>query len=247
MRPSSLATIRREVLSCERCQRLRTYCARVAEEKRASFRHERYWGRPLPGFGDPNARILILGLAPAAHGANRTGRMFTGDRSEDFLVEALHGAGLANQPVSNHLRDGLRLSGAFITAVARCAPPQNKPTPEEIANCAPYLRAEVQTLKQVRVVVALGKIAFDTYWRQIADPRNRPRPRPRFRHGLVYESVTAPTLVASYHPSQQNTNTGKLTRPMLAAVFAHARDHANRNPANRLGARPRNPHNPHAR
>ena len=219
----SLSTIRQRVIACEQCGRLRAHCARVAEVKRAAFRHESYWGRPLPGFGDHQARIMVLGLAPAAHGANRTGRMFTGDRSGDFLMRAMHDAGLANKPASRDARDGLQLRNAYITAAVRCAPPDNRPTPSEIASCAPFLEQELTALRTVRVVVALGKIACDAYWRLLASTgTSPPRPRPRFAHGLVYEPDRGPALVASYHPSQQNTQTGRLTPAMLDDVFASA-------------------------
>ncbi len=219
----SLSSIRRQVVSCQRCARLRAYCARVALEKRAAYRDEEYWGRPLPGFGDRRARLLIVGLAPAAHGANRTGRMFTGDRSGDFLLHAMHEAGFANLPTSQRAKDGLKLTAAYITAVVRCAPPENKPTPKEIRDCQPFLEAELEALPQIRVIVALGKIAYDAYWRLAAGRGVTPRPRPRFAHGLVFQSEGVPSLVASYHPSQQNTNTGTLTTSMLADVFAKAR------------------------
>ena len=220
----SLSSIRRQVVSCQRCGRLRAYCARVAQEKRAAFRDEDYWGRPLPGFGDPRARLLIVGLAPAAHGANRTGRMFTGDRSGDFLLNAMHGAGLANLPTSQHAKDGLKLTAAYITAVVRCAPPENKPTLKEIRNCQPFLEAELASLAQVRVVVALGRIAYDAYWRLAAARGVTPRPRPTFAHGTVFQADGIPSLVTSYHPSQQNTNTGTLTASMLADVFGKAKE-----------------------
>lgn len=220
----SLSAIRRQVVSCQRCGRLRAYCARVAQERRAAFRDEDYWGRPLPGFGDPRARLLIVGLAPAAHGANRTGRMFTGDRSGDFLLRAMHEAGLANLPTSQHAKDGLKLTAAYITAVVRCAPPENKPSPKEIRNCQPFLEAELTALAQVRVVVALGKIAYDAYWRLAAARGVTPRPRPPFAHGAVFQADGVPSLVTSYHPSQQNTNTGTLTASMLADVFGKAKE-----------------------
>ena len=220
-----LSTIAREVIACRRCPRLRAYCARVAREKRAAFRDDAYWGRPVPGFGDPRARLLVVGLAPAAHGANRTGRVFTGDRSGDFLMRAMHGAGFATQPSARHANDGLRLTGAYINAVVRCAPPDNRPTPDEIRNCASFLEAELAALPRVRVIVALGKVAFDACWRLLATRGAAPRPRPRFAHGLVVPNAAADGLsvVASYHPSQQNTNTGRLTPSMLADVFALAR------------------------
>lgn len=219
----SLTTIRRQVISCQRCPRLRAYCARVARQKRAAFREHDYWGRPIPGFGDRRARVLVLGLAPAAHGANRTGRIFTGDGSSDFLMHAMHGAGFASIPTSRHAKDGLTLTDAYISAVVRCAPPENKPTPKEIANCQPHLELELAALTRLRVVVSLGRVAFDAYWRLMATLGLKLRPRPKFTHEAVFESPRGPILVASYHPSQQNTHTGKLTPDMLAAVFAKAR------------------------
>ena len=219
----NLTTIRRQVISCQRCPRLRAYCSRVAREKRAAFRDQDYWGRPVPGFGDRRARVLVLGLAPAAHGANRTGRVFTGDRSGDFLMRAMHATGFANIPTSRAAKDGLKLRDAYISAVVRCAPPENKPTPKEIANCQHHVEAELAALTNLRVIVALGKVAFDAYWR-VAIGRDRvPRPRPRFAHGYVFQADDIPALVASYHPSQQNTNTGKLTSNMLSEVFKKAR------------------------
>ena len=219
----TLSTIRRQIISCQRCPRLRAYCARVARQKRTAFQHEEYWGRPVPGFGDRRARVLVLGLAPAAHGANRTGRVFTGDGSSDFLMRAMHGAGFANLPTSQTAKDGLKLQDAYISAVVRCAPPDNKLTTKEIANCKPYLDAELMALGRVTVVVALGKVAFDAYWRWIAVRGIVPKPRPRFAHGLVFRADGVPTLVGSYHPSRQNTNTGRLTPSMLADVFRKAR------------------------
>ena len=165
---------------------------------------------------------MVLGLAPAAHGANRTGRMFTGDRSGDFLLRAMHAHGFANLPTSIHAKDGLKLKGAYITAVVRCAPPENKPRPKEIANCQSFLEAEVKALGQLHVIVALGKVAFDAYWRLVAAHGVVPRPRPRFAHGFVFQADGVPALITSYHPSQQNTNTGKLTPRMLSNVFAKA-------------------------
>ena len=219
----SLSKIRRQVISCQRCPRLRAYCSRVAKEKRAAFRAQEYWGRPVPAFGDRRARVLVLGLAPAAHGANRTGRVFTGDSSADFLMRAMHGVNFANIPTSRTARDGLKLKDAYIAAVVRCAPPENKPTPTEIANCQAHIEAELVALTNVRVVVALGKVAFDAYWRVIARQNHTPRPRPRFAHGLIFQADGVPSLIASYHPSRQNTNTGKLTPTMLADVFGKAR------------------------
>ena len=221
----TLSTIKRQVISCQRCPRLRAYCARVARQKRAAFRDESYWGKPVPGFGDRRARVLVIGLAPAAHGANRTGRVFTGDKSGDFLIRALHDAGFANQPSSTHLKDGLKLTDVYINAVVRCAPPENKPTKREIHNCESFLEDELKALKNVQVVVALGKIACDAYWRLLATQGVTPKPKPRFAHGLVFDETKGlgPTLVASYHPSQQNTNTGKLTTNMLADIFQQVR------------------------
>ncbi len=195
--------------------------------KRAAYRGETYWARPVPGFGDPAARILIVGLAPAAHGANRTGRVFTGDGaggSGDFLMTALHANDLASQPISRGLDDGLRLTGAYIAAAARCAPPGNRPTPAELTRCRPHLEAEWDALDDVRVVVCLGQIAFLIVL-QLLEARDVrvPRPRPRFAHGAVVALEGGPSLVASYHPSRQNTNTKRLTPPMLATVFATAR------------------------
>ena len=218
---TSLAAIRRQITACDRCPRLRTHCVRVAQEKRAAYRDQPYWGRPVPGFGDRRARVLVLGLAPAAHGANRTGRVFTGDGSADFLMRAMHGAGFANLATSRARGDGLALTDAYIAAVVRCAPPGNRPTPAEIANCRPHLDAELRALADLRVIVALGKVAFDACWRIAAGPARRPRPR--FAHGLVIEAAGACSLVASYHPSRHNTNTGRLTPAMLAAVFETAR------------------------
>lgn len=205
--------------------RLRDYCARVAREKKAAHRDDTYWGKPVPGFGDPAARVLVLGLAPAAHGANRTGRVFTGDGSGDFLMRAMHACGFANIPTSRHAADGLALRGAYVAAAVRCAPPANKPTPGEIANCAPHLEAELAALPRVRVIVALGRIAADAYWRLARQRGVDPRPRPRFAHDAVFlpGSATTPALVMSYHPSRQNTNTGRLTAPMLERAFRTAR------------------------
>jgi uracil-DNA glycosylase family 4 len=190
----------------------------VAVTKRASFAQEDYWGRPVPGFGDPAARLLVVGLAPAAHGGNRTGRVFTGDRSGDWLFGAMHRAGFANQPTSVHVRDGLRLHGAYVAAVVRCAPPANKPSPEERATCLPYLAEEVALLRSLVVIVALGKFAFDA----VAGLYGL-RPRPRFAHGAEATLPGGTVLVGSYHPSQQNTFTGKLTEAMLDSVFGRAR------------------------
>jgi uracil-DNA glycosylase family 4 len=205
--------------------RLRDYCSKIAREKRAAFRNDIYWGRPVPGFGDSNARLLILGLAPAAHGANRTGRVFTGDGgggSGDFLMTALHRNGFASIPTSQSIDDGLTLKDAYIAAAVRCAPPDNKPTPEEILACLPHLDAELRHLPNVKVVVALGKIAFDVWWRVLAGKGIAIRPRPAFRHGVVHKPAGSPVVIASYHPSRQNTNTGRLTPRMMDTVFKKA-------------------------
>jgi uracil-DNA glycosylase family 4 len=224
-RRSALDTVRTDIIACTKCPRLRTYCERIGREKRAAFRDETYWTRPVPGFGDPEAQIVLIGLAPAAHGANRTGRNFTGDGkggSGDFLMAALHANGLANQPTSRSIDDGLQLKNAWIAAAVRCAPPDNKPTPREIANCAPHLRAELDALPNLRVYVALGRIAFDACWRLLADQGIRPRKRPAFEHGGVYRNPGGPTVVAAYHPSRQNTHTGRLTPVMLRQAFRAA-------------------------
>ena len=231
MTPTKLAAAREAIIGCTRCPRLRAYCQRVAVEKRAAYRHEAYWGRPIPGFGDPQARIVLVGLAPAAHGANRTGRMFTGDGTGgagDFLMTALHANGLASQPFSRDPGDGLTLHDAFIVATARCAPPDNRPTPLEIANCRVHLRSEIAALPRARVFVALGRIAFDAIWRHLAEQGHRPRHRPSFAHGAAVQLDDGPAVVASYHPSRQNTQTGRLTPAMLRSVFTIARRFANR-------------------
>lgn len=211
------------IVACQRCTRLRQYCQRIAREKRAAYREELYWARPVPGFGDPKARVLILGLAPAAHGANRTGRVFTGDGiggSGDFLMSALHRAGFANIATSQHVNDGLRLRDAYIAATVRCAPPDNKPRPEEIAACADHLDAEIAALPRLRVVIALGKIAWDAWFRHLSRRGTVIRPRPEFGHGETCRLASGLTVVGCYHPSRQNTNTGKLTAAMYDAVFA---------------------------
>jgi uracil-DNA glycosylase family 4 len=222
---NQLRILNREIVACERCPRLREYCRRVAEEKRRAYRDWTYWGKPVPPFGDPDARLLVIGLAPAAHGANRTGRMFTGDRSGDFLYRALYETGFASEPESRSREDGLTLAGAYITAAVRCAPPDNKPRPDEFRNCRPYLEREFDLLKDLRVVVALGRIAFDTY---LAILRDRGVIRSRspyaFGHNVEHRIADAtPVLIGSYHPSQQNTSTGRLTAPMLREVFERAR------------------------
>ena len=225
---TSWAKLDRRITACNRCPRLRDHCAEVARVRRRAYRDQSYWGRPVPGFGDRRARILLLGLAPAAHGANRTGRMFTGDRSGDWLYGALYRAGLASQPTSTSRDDGLRLSGAYVSAVCRCAPPANRPTTDEMAHCENYLDLELEWLRSLRVTVALGKIAWDAALRRVARAgAGLPRPRPSFGHGaeqrLVLRTGRRPVwLLGSYHPSQQNTHTGRLTRPMLDAVIRRA-------------------------
>ncbi|HYC22458.1 MAG TPA: uracil-DNA glycosylase [Candidatus Bathyarchaeia archaeon] len=223
-RPDSLASLSAQVIACERCPRLVAYRRQIAAVKVRRFRDDDYWGRPLPGFGDPRARLLIVGLAPAAHGGNRTGRMFTGDDSGDWLFRALHGAGFANQPTSRRRDDGLELDGAYISAAARCVPPENRPLPSELEACRSFLVREIALLEDLRVVVALGRIGFDAYLAaRTAAGRAVPRPRPEFRHGGETELEEGVVLIASYHPSRQNTQTGRLTRAMLDRVMAQAR------------------------
>jgi uracil-DNA glycosylase family 4 len=217
----SLAEVRDQIVNCTTCARLRTYCAEVAREKKAAHRDDVYWGRPVPGFGDPAARVLVLGLAPAAHGANRTGRVFTGDGSGDFQMRAMHAAGFASLTTSQRPDDGLRLTDAYILSAVRCAPPANKPTPSEIAACHRHLTAEASALSHVKVIVALGRIGFDAAWRLLAARGISMKPKPLFGHGLVYRT-SGPAVIASFHPSRQNTNTKKLTPPMLESVFRTA-------------------------
>jgi uracil-DNA glycosylase len=222
----SLNAAREQIITCEKCPRLREYCQHIAREKKRAFRDEIYWGKPVPGFGDPNARLLLIGLAPAAHGANRTGRVFTGDgvgASGDFLMAALHRAGFANLTTSQRPDDGLELSDAFIAAAVRCAPPGNKPTPEEITRCLPHLEAELAALPRVRVIVALGQIAFNAYLQLLKMRGVVNRPRPQFAHGSLATLSNGQTLIGCYHPSRQNTNTGKLTAPMMDDVFRKSR------------------------
>ena len=226
---ADLAVLEAEVTRCRRCPRLVQWREQVAREKRASFKDDNYWGRPIPGFGDPRARVLILGLAPAAHGANRTGRVFTGDRSGDFLFASLHRTGFANQPTSVSRDDGLKLTGAWITAAVRCAPPANKPTPEERDNCLPWTVAELDHVDQARVVVCLGAFAWDAALRlRAALGHAPPRPKPKFGHGALWydDDLSDPgwALLGTYHPSQQNTFTGVLTERMLDDVFVTARE-----------------------
>jgi uracil-DNA glycosylase len=221
---ASLAELEAEVVGCFRCPRLVAWREEVARVKRAAFAGERYWGRPLPGFGDPRAGVFVLGLAPAAHGGNRTGRIFTGDRSGDWLFAALHRAGFASQPTSVARDDGLELDGCVIGAAVRCAPPANRPTTEERDACLPYAVRELELLENVRVVVCLGAFAWDAALRiRAALGEPTPRPRPRFGHGAELPGERL-TLLGCFHVSQQNTFTGKLTEPMLDAVFARARE-----------------------
>lgn len=221
---NSLRVVQATVVACHKCPRLVAHRERVAREKVRRYRAEEYWGKPIPGFGDPHARLLIVGLAPAAHGGNRTGRIFTGDRSGDFLYRALHGVGFASQPWSRHRRDGLALRDCYITAAVRCAPPENKPAPRELATCRPYLVEEIRLLRRLRVVVALGRIAFEAFlkaWVQAG--ASLPSPKPAFAHGAMAELPGGVSLLASYHPSQQNTQTGRLTPAMFQRIFTRAR------------------------
>ena len=217
-----LAALTREITRCRACPRLVAWREQVALEKRAAFRDDEYWAKPVPGFGDPRARVLCIGLAPAAHGGNRTGRVFTGDRSGDFLFAALHRAGLANRSTSVHRDDGLRLAGAYVAAVVRCAPPANRPTPGERDRCLPFLVREIRLLTGLRVLVSLGSFAWDGALRALAGAGHpAPRPRPRFGHGA--EAALGPFVVLGcYHPSQQNTFTGVLTPPMMDSVLRRA-------------------------
>jgi uracil-DNA glycosylase len=215
-----LIELESRVVECRRCPRLVEWRERVAREKRASFREETYWGRPIPGWGDPEARVYVLGLAPAAHGGNRTGRIFTGDRSGDWLFASLHRTGFASQPTSVRIDDGLELTGMFIAAAVRCAPPANKPLPGERDNCLPYAVEELALMPSARVVVALGGIAWDAAIRITGALR----PKPKFGHGAEAELADGRTLLGCYHPSQQNTFTGRLTEPMTDSVFVRARE-----------------------
>ncbi len=218
---AALARLSEEIVECRRCPRLVEWRERVAVEKVARFRDEPYWGRPLPGFGDPDGRILIIGLAPAAHGGNRTGRVFTGDKSGDFLWSALYVAGLADRPSSRRADDGLTLTDAYIAAAVRCAPPLNKPTNDERDACAPFLAREIGLLTELRVILALGTFGWDAALRALTTLGHPAKPKPRFGHGVSYE-VGPYRLVGSYHPSQQNTFTGRLTAPMFQGVIAQA-------------------------
>jgi uracil-DNA glycosylase family 4 len=221
--PDSILSLAAEVAECRLCPRLVEWREKVAANPPARFPGQRYWARPLPGFGDPNARVLVVGLAPAAQGGNRTGRLFTGDRSGDFLFASLHRTGFANQPTSTSIEDGLRLTGAFISAVVRCAPPDNKPRPDERASCLSYLVRELSLLPRLRIVVALGAYAWDGAIRAVGESADTTVPRPAFGH-LAEARMGPYMLLGSYHPSQQNTFTGRLTPPMLDAVMVRARE-----------------------
>ncbi len=231
MTQTELENLAEQEIGCRRCPRLVEWRERVARERRASFADQEYWGRPLPGFGDPGARVLLLGLAPAAHGGNRTGRIFTGDRSGDFLFASLWRTGFANQTTSTSRDDGLRLSDAWVMAAVRCAPPANRPTSEERENCLPWSVAELELLEDVKVVVCLGGFAWAAALRLLealsGSQLPMPRPRPRFAHGALYEAG-AVTLLGCFHPSQQNTFTGRLTEPMIDEVLSRARELAQR-------------------
>ncbi len=221
--PQWLTILNREVVTCTRCPRLVTYREQIARDKRRAYRDWDYWGKPVPGFGDPDARVLIMGLAPGAHGSNRTGRPFTGDASGNFMYPVLHETGFASQPTATDRNDGLQLRDLYITAAVRCAPPDNKPLPEELANCAPFLDRELEGLKKLKVVVALGKIGFDAYLNHL---KRRgllvSKALYEFEHGAKYEMPDGKILLASYHPSNQNTQTGKLTRKMFVHIFKEA-------------------------
>ncbi len=222
-----IAQLQQKVINCERCPELIAYCRRVAKEKRRMFRDFDYWGKPVPSFGDPKAELVILGLAPAAHGGNRTGRMFTGDRSGDFLYRALYKAGFANQPTSRDRNDGLELRNCYITAPLHCAPPANKPKPEELRNCQPYLERELELLTSLRAVLVLGRIAFDAFLRVVGQKHDLP-PKSTFKfgHGASFALPSGlPRLFCSYHPSQQNTQTGRLTQEMFLEVLRDIRQY----------------------
>lgn len=221
--PAWLTRLNRDIVACERCPRLRDHCRQIAREKRRAYKDWEYWGKPVPGFGDPDARVLVIGLAPGAHGSNRTGRPFTGDGSGHFLYSVLHDAGFASQPTAVHKDDGLVLKDLFITSVGRCAPPANKPAPRELDNCSPFLERELAGLRNVKVVVALGRIAFDRYLGVLRRAGVlSSRTGYAFSHGARFTLPHGVTLLCSYHPSLQNTNTGKLTRAMMLDVFRAA-------------------------
>lgn len=222
-----LDELNQSVIKCNQCLRLRAHCQLIAHEKRKAFSNEEYWGKPVPAFGDPNAELILIGLAPAAHGANRTGRMFTGDRSGEWLYRALHKAGFSSAPQSLSIQDGLYLNNAYITATVRCAPPQNKPTPEEISHCSHFLKKELELLRNARVYLALGKLAYDSVWRLFKQNFFYLPPKPPFQHGActpIYSRLKKKSwILSSYHPSQQNTFTGVLTEPMFDEIFSAAR------------------------
>jgi uracil-DNA glycosylase family 4 len=221
--PNWLVILNRDVVACTRCPRLVAYRETVAREKRRAYRDHDYWGKPVPGFGDPDARVLVLGLAPGAHGSNRTGRPFTGDASGNFMYPVLYETGFANQPTATDRNDGLKLIDLYITAAGRCAPPDNKPLPQELANCAPFLEREIEGLENLRVIVALGKIGFDAYLNYLKQQGVlKDRAGFLFAHGAEYKLPDGKTLLASYHPSNQNTQTGKLTRVMFLKIFKRA-------------------------
>jgi uracil-DNA glycosylase family 4 len=222
MSANQLAQLNKCIIACRRCPRLVRWREKVAQEKRAAYRNDEYWGKPVPGFGDPQARVLICGLAPAAHGGNRTGRIFTGDRSGDWLFAALYRAGYANQPTSTTRNDGLKLTKCYISACVRCAPPGNHPTPRERDNCLPYLVKELRILRQVRIIVCLGGFAWDGALRALATAGFVTQRKPRFGHGAE-ATVGSYSLIGCYHPSQQNTFTGRLTEAMLDEIFRRAR------------------------
>jgi len=221
--PNWLRSLNSEVIACTRCPRLVAYREQIAREKRRAYRDWEYWGKPVPGFGDPNAQVLVLGLAPGAHGSNRTGRPFTGDASGNFMYPILYEMGFANQPNATDRDDGLKLKNLYISAAARCAPPDNKPLPDELANCAPYLDREMVGLRNLKVVVALGKIGFDAYLNYLKRRSQLVTKKDYlFQHGAKYNMPDGKILLASYHPSNQNTQTGKLTRPMFLQIFKEA-------------------------
>ena len=221
--PAWLTVLNREVVACTLCPRLVEYRERIAREKRRAYRDWEYWGKPVPGFGDPDARVLVLGLAPGAHGSNRTGRPFTGDASGNFMYPILYETGFSNQPNAANREDGLQLKNLYITAAVRCAPPDNKPLPQELANCAPYLDREIEGLTKVKVVVALGRIGFEAYLKYFTRLAQIDSKKLYvFRHGATYQMPDGKILLASYHPSNQNTQTGKLTRQMFKQIFKEA-------------------------
>jgi uracil-DNA glycosylase family 4 len=239
MRDEEVEALRSTIVECERCPRLRSWCREVAERKKREFRDWSYWGRPVPGFGDPRARLLVVGLAPAAHGGNRTGRVFTGDSSGDWLYEALHRFGFANQPTSVSRDDGLELRDCYVTAAARCAPPGNRPTREELERCRGWLVRELALLDRVRVVIALGRIAHEAWLRASGWwDRVTPKERPAFGHRAVASLADGTVLIASYHPSRQNTHTGRLTREMWYGPFQEAMSHLSSVTSNAASASP---------